>query len=109
MTTTEVMAMNRSYISQVDTFREAAGRYAELAYREAELEAGRSVAKQAAVERIMAETGKAATPAEKLAESDPEYSAYLGTLRDVARSKHRAWADQEAARLLAKLYSSTGD
>lgn len=99
MTTTEV-------IEHVDTFRAAAARYADLAHREAELEAGRSVAKHGAVERIMEATGKAATPAEKLAESDAEYSAYIATLRDVSREKHRAWADQEAARLLAKLYTA---
>lgn len=99
MTTTEAL-------EHVEVFREAASRYADLAHREAELEAGRSVAKQAAVERIMEATGKAATPAEKLAESDAEYAEYLKTLRAVARAKHRAWADQEAARLLAKLYTT---
>ena len=93
-------------VDQVGAFRRASSRYADLAHREAELEAERSLRKQYAVERIMAATGKAATPAEKLAESDPEYREFLATLRNVTREKHGAWTDMEAARLLARLYSA---
>jgi hypothetical protein len=41
----------------------------------------------------------AATPAEKLAETDGEYAAYLQTMRDTVADKMRAQTEAESARM----------
>ena len=89
----------------IEGYRSHATHYADLAHREAELEAERPGQKATAIDRIMTATGKAITPAEKLAETDAEYAAFLATLRDVTRAKQKAQVEAEALRLRAKLHT----
>lgn len=80
-----------------------AERLAHLIHREMELEAGKPAAKEDAVRRIMEAQQKAYTPAEKLAETDAEYAAYLATLRDVVKAKQQARGRMDTAKLRARL------
>lgn len=84
-------------------FAEAAERYRAAAYQEMELEAERAGNKAEAIRRIMAAQGLAATPAEKLAETDPEYAAHLRIMRQKVFEKNEAWAETECARLRVRL------
>lgn len=100
------MIATESEIEQV----EALGlRWAALVHREQELEAARPVAKLEAIRRIMGteneDTGKphSYSSAEKAVETDPEYSGYLKTVRDVVLEKNTTYAKLDAARLRAKL------
>jgi hypothetical protein len=80
-------------------YEQARERLTAHVYTEMALEAGRSGAKDAAVRRIMAERGLAATPAEKLAETDLEYAKYLQELRGIVTLKMRAQTEAESARM----------
>lgn len=82
---------------------EQAAHFAALIHREMELEAGKPAAKEEAVRRIMEVQQKAYTPAEKLAETDAEYAAYLTTLRDVVKAKQQARGRMDTAKLRARL------
>lgn len=90
-------------VESLSEFFTAAERYRAGVYTEMELDADRAAAKAAAVRRIMDAQGLAATPAEKLAETDAEYAAHLKRLRDTVRDKNAAWAAMEVARLRARL------
>ena len=80
-------------------YEQARERLTKFVFREMELDAARSTAKDAAVRRIMAERAMAATPAEKLAETDGQYAAYLRDMRDTVADKMRAQTDAESARM----------
>lgn len=69
----------------------------------AQLEDERALIKPEAIRRIMESRGLAATPAEKIVESDPEYAAHRAKQRDAEVIKWSAVAQYEAAKLRAKL------
>jgi hypothetical protein len=79
-------------------YQEARERFALLCGTVMELEAERPIQKSAAVLRIMGEKGLAATPAEKLAESDGEYAAFLKRQRQAVVSKELAYGQAESAK-----------
>lgn len=93
-------------IARIET---AAERLAQAARTIQELEDGRPAEKSAAIRRLMQtenpETGKAhsASSAEKIVETDPEYSVYRRRQADAEVEKHRAYGAYEAAKLLARL------
>lgn len=81
---------------------------AQATAREMELEAGRALAKAAAIRRIMdgepnALTSKphSASSAEAIVEADPQYAAYLAEQRDAVIAKITAQASYDAAVLIA--------
>lgn len=75
-----------------------------LAYARADemrLEDERALVKRDAVLRIMQRDGIAATPAEKIVETDEMYMAHRALQRAAVVATQRAWGDYEAARVLA--------
>jgi hypothetical protein len=71
--------------------------------RELELQSLRGLRKNEAVRRIMAAQKIAATPAEKVVETDPEYSAFLKECRSSVADRIRAEARFSAEKLRAYL------
>jgi hypothetical protein len=71
--------------------------------KEMELEDERSILKPQATRRIMARDNIAATPAEKLVETDEEYASLRRRQYDIVVEKQRAFGELEAAKLRARL------
>lgn len=88
----------------IDAMTEAARAYADARATEMQGEHERPAAKQAAILRIMAERGLAATPAEKLAETDPDYAEYLAAQRGAVVTTILRRAEYEAAK--ARLWAT---
>jgi len=87
----------------IDTLDDVADRVAAAMNAVSELEDQRALIKPEAIKRIMAAQGIAATPAEKIVESDPEYAAHREKQRAAEREKWAALAAWEAAKLRAQL------
>lgn len=87
----------------IQAYLDASLAYAAAVQRELELTDARPLAKNAAVQRIMAAQGLAATPAEKLVESDPAYAAHLAALRVAVVQKLVKHGETAAAKLRAQV------
>lgn len=79
----------------------AASAYADARAHELTLEDERPAVKHAAITRLMQERGLAATPAEKLVETDTEYAAYRTRQRQSVIRTIETRALYEAARIRA--------
>jgi hypothetical protein len=88
-------------IAEIET---AAQRVGAACRAEMELEDERSVLKPQATRRIMTRDSLAATPAEKLVETDEEYASHRRRQAEAVVEKHRAFGGYEAAKLRAKLF-----
>jgi len=101
------LAQMRQLMEEANAAREeyekAAWKYGESAYHESLLEARRPGVKQTVVSRIMADGKVAATNAEKLATTDPEYLAHLTAQRDACADKNAAHTRMESARMRVKI------
>ncbi len=82
---------------------EAAERVAQACRAEMELEDQRPLVKMEAVRRIMTRDSIAATPAEKIVESDAEYMSHRAKQYAAVVEKQRAFGALEAAKLRARL------
>jgi hypothetical protein len=75
---------------------------------EMELEDERPIVKAAAVRRIMERDGIAATPAEKIVETDGEYAAHRRRQYAAVVEKQRAFGEYEAAKRRADVAIDLG-
>ena len=89
--------------TQIAAIDDAAERVALACKVEMELEDQRPIIKADAVRRIMARDGIAATPAEKIVETDGEYAAHRNRQTMAVVEKQRAFGAYEAAKLRARL------
>lgn len=87
----------------IDALERAADRLGAAMRAEMELEDERSVIKPQATKRIMARDTVAATPAEKLVETDEGYAAHRRKQADAVVEVQRARGAYEAAKLRARL------
>jgi hypothetical protein len=98
------MSDHRDTAEQAIAAIEAAASRLALACRdEMELEDERPIVKAAAVRRIMERDGIAATPAEKIVETDQEYAAHRRRQYTAVVEKQRAFGEYEAAKRRADL------
>lgn len=87
----------------IEAIVDAAERVALACKVEMELEDERPIIKSAAVRRIMERDGIAATPAEKIVETDGEYNAHRKRQSMAVVEKQRAFGEYEASKLRARL------
>lgn len=87
----------------VAEFEAASEAYAKAAHEEMALEAERPMQKHEAILRIMQFESKAYTAAEKTAEGDEAYRAFLLRWREACRTTIRTRAQAEAARLRTEI------
>lgn len=87
----------------IDALLAASERVAQACRVEMELEDERSILKSYAVRRIMVRDSLAATPAEKIVETDEEYAAHREKQHEAVVEKARAFGALDAAKLRAKL------
>lgn len=87
----------------IEAIPEAAERVAQACKLEMELEDRRPIIKAEAVRRIMARDSIAATPAEKIVETDGVYADLRAEQTRAVVEKQRAFGEYEAAKLRARL------
>lgn len=77
--------------------------YADKVGARMDYEAERAVEKDAAIRRIMAAKDLAATPAEKLVETDEHYAAFLRAYRNSVVEEKKAESRSKCAQIRARL------
>lgn len=89
--------------ARIEDVESTAHRHGEACRREMELEDERSILKPVAIRRIMTRDNIAATPAEKIVETDEEYASLRRRQYSAVVEKHRSLGEFEAAKLRARL------
>lgn len=96
-------AVQARAVDQIAEIERAAERLAIACRAEMELEDERPIIKADAVRRIMTRDAIAATPAEKIVETDAEYASHRRRQYDAVVEKQRAYGQYEAAKRRADL------
>lgn len=88
---------------RISAVQHAATNLGDARTHEMRLEDARPIVKMEAVKRIMERDGIAATPAEKIVETDALYTAHRERQYTAVRETQSAWGAFEAAKLTALL------